>query len=56
MSFRRSERKKKSEIEKDKMEGIEARLLATDDSDLDLDVREIDSAQRPLSCGEWTNK
>jgi len=39
--IRRSERKKKSEIEKDKMEGIEARLLATDDSDLDLDVREI---------------
>ena len=39
--FSRSERKKKSEIEKDKMEGIEARLLATEDSDLDLEVREI---------------
>ena len=36
--IRRSERKKKSEIEKDWMEGIEARLLATDDTDLDLEV------------------
>lgn len=39
--IRRSERKNKSEIEKNKMEGIEARLLSTDDSDLDLEVREI---------------
>lgn len=39
--IRRSERKKKSEIEKDKMEGIEARLLATDDSDLGLEIMEI---------------
>jgi len=38
---RRSERKKKSEIEKDKMEGIEARLLATNDNDLDLEIKEI---------------
>jgi len=39
--IRRSERKNKSEIEKNKMEGIEARLLSTDDTELDLEVREI---------------
>ena len=37
----RSERKSKSELEKEKMEGIEARLLATEDTGLDLEVREI---------------
>jgi histone-lysine N-methyltransferase SETD8 len=39
--IRRSERKSKSELEKEKMEGIEARLLATDDTCLDLEVQEI---------------
>lgn len=44
--IRRSERKSKSELEKEKMEGIEARLLATEDTGLDLEVREIDMKGR----------
>merc|ERR1719187_1428218 len=36
--IRRSERKPKNKLEKEKEEGIEARLLATDDKDLGLEV------------------
>ena len=39
------------EIEKDKLKGIEARLLATDDSDLDLEVREIPHKGRGVVVG-----
>jgi histone-lysine N-methyltransferase SETD8 len=40
-NIRRSERKKKSELDKDWMETIEARLLATEDTDLDLAIEDI---------------
>lgn len=54
--IRRSERKKKSEIEKDWMEGIEARLLATDDTDLDLEVKEIACKGRGIVTKKKFNK
>ena len=37
----RSERKKKSELDNEWMESIEARLLATEDTDLPISVQEI---------------
>jgi len=54
--IRRSERKKKSEIEKDWMEGIEARLLATDDTDLDLEVKDIPCKGRGIVTKKMFNK
>jgi len=57
--IRRSERKPKAELLKEQMEGIEARLLATDDSGLDIEVVNIDLkgrgivTSRPFVKGEF---
>lgn len=58
--IRRSERKPKSELDKDKMENIEAQLVApTDDSELGLEIRHIPNkgrgvvATRNIKKGEF---
>jgi len=57
--IRRSERKPKAELLKEQMEGIEARLLATDDKDLDIEVANIEFkgrgivTSRPFTKGEF---
>lgn len=45
-TIRRSERKKKSELDNEWMESIEARLLATEDTDLPISVQEIEGKGR----------
>jgi len=58
-NIRRSERKKKSELDKDWMETIEARLLATEDTDLDIAINDIPGkgrgivAQKAFSKGDF---
>jgi len=57
--IRRSERKPKAELLKQQMEGIEARLLSTDDSQLDIEVSNIENkgrgivAKRDFAKGEF---
>lgn len=57
--IRRSERKPKAEILKEEMEGIEARLLANDDSALDIEIAHIENKgrgivpKRPFMKGEF---
>jgi len=46
--IRRSERKPKAELLKEQMEGIEVRLLSTDDSQLDIEIREIENKGRGI--------
>ncbi len=49
---RRSERKPKSELDKDKMENIEAQLVApTEDSELGLEIRDIPNKGRGVVVG-----
>lgn len=48
--IRRSERKPKNEQLKEQMEGIEARLLATDDTGLDLEVVTFPEKGRGIVC------
>ena len=57
--IRRSERKPKGELLKEQMEGIEARLLSTDDSTLDIKISMIENkgrgivSKRAFSKGEF---
>ena len=57
--IRRSERKPKGELLKEEMEGIEARLLSTDDSTLDIKISMIENkgrgikSKRAFSKGEF---
>jgi hypothetical protein len=54
---RRSERKPKSELDKDKMENIEAQLLApTHDSELGLAIREIPNKGRGVVVSFGTTR
>merc|ERR1712240_90267 len=46
--IRRSERKPKGELLKEQMEGIEARLLSTDDSTLDIKISMIENKGRGI--------
>ena len=46
--IRRSERKPKAELLKEQMEGIEARLLANDDSNLGVEVAFIENKGRGI--------
>jgi len=46
--IRRSERKPKAELLKEQMEGIEARLLSSDDSQLDIEIRHIENKGRGI--------
>jgi histone-lysine N-methyltransferase SETD8 len=58
-TIRRSERKKKSEMDLEWMESIEARLLATEDTDLGLAVEDITGkgrgvvARKPFQKGDF---
>lgn len=48
--IRRSERKPKAELLKEQMEGIEARLLSTDDSVLDIEITMIENKGRGIKA------
>lgn len=48
--IRRSERKPKAELLKEQMEGIEARLLSTDDSQLDIKISLIENKGRGITA------
>jgi histone-lysine N-methyltransferase SETD8 len=48
--IRRSERKPKGELLKEQMEGIEARLLNTDDSMLDIEITDIENKGRGIKA------